>query len=269
MNPYELAAAVGLGALAAAVGTPTGVSGGLLLLPLLLTVFGLGGTVASATNLLFNIVSTPAGILRQPRIDRTLTKLLVGAATPAAVAGALVNVFLLGDSPAFRMLVAGLLVVVGASLLLPARQRAGDAVADGKVGGDTVGGSLAPAVRRTLLVTGAVSGLLGGFYGLGGAVLAAPAALLLTGWPVARIAGAALVTTLTVSVTGLATYATLDLAGQTTVNTPHWPLGLALGTGGLIGGWFAARHAGRLPDRLLRRTLCVLVTLGALRLVFG
>ncbi|MEV0611531.1 sulfite exporter TauE/SafE family protein [Polymorphospora rubra] len=257
MSLYELAAAVGLGALAAAVGTPTGVSGGLLLLPVLLTVFGLGGTVASATNLLFNVVSTPAGILRQPRIDRTLTKLLVGAATPAAVGGALVNVFLLGDSPAFRILVAVLLVAVGASLLVPRRRSPG------------TDERMSPATRRALLLTGVASGLLGGFYGLGGAVLAAPAALLLTGWPVARVAGAALVTTLTVSVTGLATYATLDVTGQTTVDTPHWPLGLALGAGGLVGGWFAARYGGRLPDRLLRRTLAVLVTLGALRLVFG
>ncbi|MEV7225442.1 MULTISPECIES: TSUP family transporter [Polymorphospora] len=257
MSPYELVAAVGLGALAAAVGTPTGVSGGLLLLPVLLTVFGLGGTVASATNLLFNVVSTPVGILRQPRIDRTLTRLLVGAATPAAVAGALVNVFLLGDSPAFRVLVAVLLVAVGGSLLARRRPARPSDV------------ELSPVVRRALLLTGVASGLLGGFYGLGGAVLAAPAALLLTGWPVARVAGAALVTTLTVSVTGLVTYATLDIAGQTTVDTPHWPLGLALGTGGLVGGWLAARYGGRLPDRLLRRTLAVLVTLGALRLVFG
>ncbi|MFK3979586.1 TSUP family transporter [Micromonospora sp. NPDC050397] len=255
-GPWEIALAVVLGALAAAVGTPTGVSGGLLLLPLLLTVFGLGGTVASATNLLFNVVSTPVGIVRQRHVDLGLTLVLVGAAVPAAVVGALVNVFLLGDSAAFRVLVAGLLALVAVSLLLP-RPRAE---------------RVAPLTRSNcvaLFVVGAASGLLGGFYGLGGAVLAAPAALLLTGWPVVRVSGAALVATLVVSLTGLATYSTLSLAGHTAVQTPHWPLGLALGAGGIVGGWYAARLAGRAPDRLLRTVLAVLVGLGAARLALA
>lgn len=241
-----------LGALAAAVGTPTGVSGGLLLLPVLLTVFGLGGTVASATNLLFNVVSTPVGIARQRHLDWWLVRTLTGAAVPAAVAGAMVNVFVLGDSDAFRLLVAVLLVLVAAGLLLPRPAR--------------------PAQwsgRHTALLAavGVASGAMGGFYGLGGAVLAAPATLLLTGWPVARVSGAALVTTLAVSVTGLATYAALDLAGHTAVNTPNWSLGAALGVGGVIGGYLGARHAWRLPDQVLRRGLALLVAAGAIRLV--
>lgn len=258
-DPWILGAAVGTGALAAALGTPTGVSGGLLLLPVLLTAFGLPPTVASATNLLFNIVSTPAGIarhIRQHSLDRRLALLLAGTAAPAAVAGALTNIFWLGDSAIFRYLVAGLLVAVGASLLLP-RPR-GDRAAQQLTSGT--------AVTAVLLVTGLASGALGGFYGLGGAVLAAPAALLITGWPTSRVSGAALITTLTVSVTGLATYAVADLAGATQVQTPHWPIGLALGAGGLVGAWLAVRFAPRVPDRLLRTGLAVLVVLGALRL---
>ena len=38
------------------------------------------------------------------------------------------------------------------------------------------------------------------------------------------------------------------------------------GAGGLIGGYLAARHAVRLPDRLLRGGLALLVTAAALRL---
>ncbi|WP_326552348.1 sulfite exporter TauE/SafE family protein [Micromonospora sp. NBC_01813] len=257
-DPWILLAAAGAGALAAALGTPTGVSGGLLLLPLLLTAFGLPPTVASATNLLFNIVSTPAGItrhLRQHSLDRRLALLLAGAAAPAAVAGALANIFWLGDSTVFRHLVAGLLVAVAATLLLP-RPR----------GGRSAQPLAGPAVTAVLAVAGLASGALGGFYGLGGAILAAPAALLITGWPTSRVSGAALITTFTVSVTGLLTYAAADLAGATRVQTPHWPIGLALGFGGLFGAWLAVRHASRLPDRLLRTGLAVLVVLGALRL---
>lgn len=212
--------------------------------------------MASATNLLFNIVSTPIGIVRQRRVDVQLTLLLVGSAAPAAVLGALANVFLLGDSTAFRVLVAALLGAVAVSVLVPRPQRSGTVPLSGRG-------------RWGLVVVGAASGLLGGFYGLGGAVLAAPAALLLTGWPVVRISGAALVATFVVSVTGLATYVILDLAGQTAVNTPHWPLGLALGTGGVIGGYVASRYAALVPDRLLRTVLAAMVGLGAVRLVLG
>jgi uncharacterized membrane protein YfcA len=257
VQAWELAGAVLLGAVAAALGTPAGVSGGLLLLPALLTGYGLTGTVAGATNLVFNIVSTPAGIVRQiraRRIDWPLARLLTGAAAPAAVGGALVNVFLLGDTRAYRLLVAVLLIAVAAGLLLP------------RPTGTRSDRPLSDRVRVVLIATGVASGALGGFYGLGGAVLAAPAALMLTGWPVHRVSGAALVTTLAVSVTGLATYAGLDLFGLTEVRTPHWPLGLALGAGGLIGAYVAARHALRLPDRLLRGGLAVLVTLAAVRL---
>jgi uncharacterized membrane protein YfcA len=254
---WDLAGAVLLGAAAAAVGTPAGVSGGLLLLPALLTAYGLPGTVAGATNLVFNILSTPAGIARQIRaghVDWPLTRLLIGAAAPAAVCGVLVNVFMLGGTRAYRLMVAGLLVAVAAGLLLPRPTG---------TGGDR---PLTGRIRAVLIVTGAASGALGGFYGLGGAVLAAPAALMLTGWAVARVSGAALVTTLVVSVTGLATYAGLDLWDLTQVRTPHWPLGLALGAGGLVGAWAGARLAARLPDRLLRSGLAVLVCGAALRL---
>lgn len=255
MQAWELAGAALLGACAAAVGTPAGVSGGLLLLPALLSVYGLTGTVAGATNLVFNIVSTPGGIARsRGRVDRPLALLLSATAVPGAVAGAAVNVLLLGDTPAFRLLVAALLLVVAASLLLP---RPAGAAGDRPLGA---------RVRAVLVVTGFLSGAIGGFYGLGGAVLAAPAALALTGWAVSRVAGAALVTTLTVSVTGLLAYLSMDLLGLTTVRTPHWPLGLALGGGGLVGGYLAARVARRLPDRLLRTTLATLVALAALRL---
>jgi uncharacterized membrane protein YfcA len=256
----ELVGAALLGAVAAAVGTPAGVSGGLLLLPALLTVFGLNGTVASATNLVFNIVSTPAGVANQARhgrIDWPLARLLTATAAPAAVAGALLNAFVLGDTPVFRTATAVLLAAVALSLLLP-RPR-----------GSRTGEHPGRGVVAVLVLTGLASGALGGFYGLGGAVLAAPATLLLTGWPVHRVSGTALVTTLAVSVTGLATYAGLDLAGLTEVRTPDWPLGLALGAGGLVGSMLAARHAVRVPDRILRGGLAALVALAALRLALA
>jgi hypothetical protein len=46
----------------------------------------------------------------------------MSSAAPAAVVGAMVNVFLFGDSPVFQVMVAGLLNCVAASLLMPVLQ---------------------------------------------------------------------------------------------------------------------------------------------------
>ncbi|HEX6686868.1 MAG TPA: sulfite exporter TauE/SafE family protein [Candidatus Limnocylindrales bacterium] len=250
----ELAAASLLGAAAAMVGTPTGVSGGLLLLPVLITGYGLPGSVASATNLVFNVVSTPSALihyLRAKGIDWSLARILVFPGVPAAVAGALVNVLLVDDPRLFRTLVSVLLAVVAVALLLP-----------------RPGGAGAPvrAARVALALTALASGAVGGFYGLGGAVLAAPMSILITRRPVREVAGAALVATVSVSVAGLATYVLLDLAGHTAVQTPNWPLAIALGAGGVVGARVGPLVAQRVPDRVLRGGLAVFVALAALRL---
>jgi uncharacterized protein len=40
---------------------------------------------------------------------------------------------------------------------------------------------------------------------------------------------------------------------------PNWPTGIALGIGGLAGGYIGARIQSRLPDALIRRTVGILV----------
>jgi len=40
---------------------------------------------------------------------------------------------------------------------------------------------------------------------------------------------------------------------------PDWPTGIALGIGGLAGGYTGARIQSRLPDALIRRLVGVLV----------
>jgi uncharacterized protein len=40
---------------------------------------------------------------------------------------------------------------------------------------------------------------------------------------------------------------------------PNWPTGIALGIGGIIGGYTGARMQSRLPDTLIRRIVGTLV----------
>jgi len=39
---------------------------------------------------------------------------------------------------------------------------------------------------------------------------------------------------------------------------PNWPTGIALGIGGIAGGYLGARMQSRLPDALIRRTVGIL-----------
>ena len=51
---------------------------------------------------------------------------------------------------------------------------------------------------------------------------------------------------------------------------PSWPTGIALGIGGLAGGYLGARIQSRLPDALIRRLVGVLVVaIGARYLWLG
>jgi uncharacterized protein len=54
------------------------------------------------------------------------------------------------------------------------------------------------------------------------------------------------------------TFTILSLSQHDSV-APNWPTGIALGLGGLAGGYTGARLQSRLPDLLIRRLVGVLV----------
>jgi uncharacterized membrane protein YfcA len=106
-------------------------------------------------------------------------------------------------------------------------------------------------------------GLIGGVYGIGGGSLLAPL-LVGMGLSVLAVAPAALAVTFLTSAVGVVAFALLSLT-ETGSIAPDWSLGIALGLGGLAGGFCGARLAGRLPETLIRRGLGALSILLALR----
>jgi uncharacterized protein len=57
---------------------------------------------------------------------------------------------------------------------------------------------------------------------------------------------------------GVITFTILSLHQHVSV-APDWPTGIALGAGGLAGGYTGARIQSRMPDVLIRRLVGVLV----------
>jgi len=108
-----------------------------------------------------------------------------------------------------------------------------------------------------LMALAAVVGCVGGIYGIGGGAFLAPV-LIGSGRKPSQAAPAALAATFVTSAGGVITFTILSLHQHISV-APDWPTGIALGIGGLAGGYTGARLQSRMPDALIRRLVGVLV----------
>lgn len=107
-----------------------------------------------------------------------------------------------------------------------------------------------------LVFIAAVIGCVGGIYGIGGGAILAPI-LIGSGRPPAEVAPATLASTFVTSVAGVATFLVLSTHHHGSI-APEWGVGIALGIGGLLGGYTGARLQPHLPESTIRRLLGVL-----------
>ena len=232
----------------AAIATPAGISGAVLLLPFQVSVLGTPSPAVTPTNLLYNVVATPGALYRYWRQGQTggrLALLLIAGTLPGVIAGSVIRVELLPDSHVFDLVVAAVLLPLGVWLALsrPAENRE----------------AARPwAVPVPVLVAmSAAVGCVGGIYGIGGGSILAPV-LIGSGRPPSEVAPAALASTFVTSVAGVVTFTILSVHAHAPV-APDWPTGLALGVGGLTGAYLGARLQARLPEVAIRRIVGVLV----------
>jgi uncharacterized protein len=244
----------------AVVATPAGISGAVLLLPFQVSVLGTPSPSVTPTNLLYNVVSTPGALYRywrQGQAGGRLALLLIGGTLPGVIAGSVIRVKLLPGPRVFDLVVAAVLIPVGGWLLLSRPARTG------------VPSRPARQIPDSLLVALAVVvGCVGGIYGIGGGAILAPI-LIGSGRKPSEVAPATLASTFVTSAGGVIAFTILSLHQHLSV-APDWPTGIALGVGGLAGGYTGARIQSRMPDVLIRRLVGVLViAIGAYYLSSG
>jgi uncharacterized membrane protein YfcA len=233
----------------AMVATPAGISGAVLLLPFQVSVLGTPSPAVTPTNLLYNVVATPGALYRYWRQGQTggrLALVLIAGTLPGVIAGSVIRVELLPGPGVFGIAVAALLIPLGVWLALTRPAPAGNRTEPRRV-------LPAPA----LIALAAAVGCAGGIYGIGGGSILAPI-LIGSGRPASQVAPAALASTFATSVAGVVTFTALSLHQPGPV-APDWPTGIALGVGGLAGGYAGARLQSRLPELLIRRLVGVLV----------
>jgi uncharacterized protein len=241
----------------AALTTPAGVSGAVLLLPFQVSVLGTPSPSVTPTNLLYNVVASPGAIWRYWRQGQTggpLTWLLLAGTLPGVIAGSVIRVYVLPGPVVFDFVVAAVLIPLGAWLALT---------------------QLAPArtIRRARLprpvigVIAAVAGCVGGIYGIGGGSILAPI-LVADGQPPSQVAPAALSSTFVTSLAGVVTFSILSAHQHGSV-APDWPTGIALGVGGLAGGYVGARMHAQMPETIIRRLLALVVAAIGIRFLWA
>jgi len=246
--------------LTAVVTTPAGISGAVLLLPFQVSVLGTPSPSVTPTNLLYNVVATPGALYRYWRQGQTggrLSLVLIAGTLPGVIAGSVIRVKLLPGPRVFDLVVAAVLIPLGSWLALTRPSRADER--DRRVW-------LVPA--PVLVVLAAAVGCVGGIYGIGGGSILAPVLIGLGRKP-SQVAPAALASTFVTSAGGVIAFTILSLHQHAPV-APDWPTGIALGAGGLAGGYTGARIQSRMPDVLIRRLVGVLViAIGAYYLSSG
>ncbi len=228
----------------ATVTTPVGVSGAVFLIPVQVSVLHTPSPAVTPTNLLYNLIAIPGALARfhrEGRLRGMLPRLLVLGTLPGMIAGAVIRVELLAGSEAFLVVIAAVLIPLGAWL---ATQPAPEL------------GRRAAVTERQIVALAAVVGTVGGIYGIGGGSILGPV-LVGLGFSVLEVAPAALAATFLTSAAGVAAYAVLSLGFSGDV-APDWLVGIGLGVGGLLGGYLGASVQSRLPETLLRRGLGLL-----------
>ena len=236
----------------AVIATPAGISGAVLLLPFQVSVLGTPSPAVTPTNLLYNVVATPGALYRYWRQGQTggrLALVLIAGTLPGVISGSIIRVELLPGPRVFDLVVAAVLIPLGAWLAFTRPARSPDA------GEPDRPARLIPV--PVLVVLSAAVGCVGGIYGIGGGSILAPI-LIGSGRRPAEVAPAALASTFVTSVAGVITFTILSTHTHGTVS-PDWPTGIALGIGGLAGAYTGARIQGRLPDAVIRRVMGILV----------
>src|SRR5271167_3634469 len=227
---WQWAAGAACGFLIALVTTPAGVSGAVLLLPVQLSVLGVPSPAITPTNLMFNVLAVPGGLMRfwhEHRLFNSLSALLIAGTLPGVILGAIIRVEYLSGGDAFMFIAAAVLMPLGLWLLLGAQRMAPSRPEPGRSGR----GLICPLALGV--------GVVGGIYGIGGGSLLAPV-LIASGFSAYEVAPATLLATFLTSIAGIATFETLLLTQGGSV-TPEWRLGISMGLGGFVGSYAGAR----------------------------
>lgn len=269
-----------------------GISGAFLLLPFQVSVLGFASPAVSSTNMVYNVIATPAGVYRYFREGRMAWPLVLSVIVgtfPGVLIGVLIRIIYLPDPGNFKFFVGAVLLYVGVRLAYDTFKPKKNIIENGSKA-DTGSGPAQIAnagfeyreisIRRIAfnfagqdysfspLGIGALSllvGIIGGAYGIGGGAIIAPIFVAVFGLPIYAVAGATLAGTFLTSAFGIIFYQVIaPVFAETSLSVaPDWRLGFFFGIGGLAGIYLGARCQKFVPAGLIKFLLSLIILMVA------
>lgn len=255
MSVLLIALCLGAGCLIGFMGGVLGIGGGMIAIPALVLLMGMSQQLAQGTALIMVLPTIMMAVRKynqQTRIDRRVALAGAGGAVVFTWVGARLALGI--DSGVLRLSFAVFLFFIA---LFYAWQtwRAGRARR-----APTASGNVPVFTPRRATALGVLCGTLGGFFGVGGAVLAVPIITTVFRLPQTTAQALALCMVIPGSAVALATY---SWAGQA-----DWLVGLPLAAGSLLFVPVGVRLAYRLPERKLRASFAAMLFATVALLIF-
>lgn len=251
-----------------------GVSGAFLLLPFQLSVLGFTSPSVSATNHFYNVIAIPSGVYRYWRERRfyyPLTLLITLGTLPGVVIGYFLRVSFFQNVKNFKLFVGVVLLFITTKLfrdlLFPPKDPYFSPDAPKTYTFNfcklifEYGGSIYRLNTLILILISFVIGIVGGIYGIGGGAVIAPILLAFYHLPPYIFAGATLFGTFLTSILGVIIY---TLGG----NGPDFLLGFLFGLGGAVGLYYGAKFQKKMPQKLIRLILTVILFYISLQYIY-
>lgn len=245
----ELALGCGIGVFSGLFG----VGGGVLLVPILVSLLGLARKRAHATSLVAVAVIAGAGAGSYALNGRVawLSAILVAL---GGLVGSQIGAFFLHRIADrwLAVIFGGFLLIVAVSMVIAPRS--------GHASANDI--DVTTAHLAILLATGLAAGALSALLGVGGGVIMVPILVLAAGLGQHLAEGTALAAMCPIALVGAAKLS------QAPITAPQWPRGLRLGLGGVLGAPLGAIAALQLPATTLQRAFAVVAAATAIHLLW-
>jgi uncharacterized protein len=241
---------IGIGAAAGAVGSITGVGGGVLITPAL-TFIGFTSSQAASTSLIA-VTSTSASSTiaysKQKRIDYAIGLKMVALSIPGAITGALLSNEVSNEN--FKAYFAIILIVTGLYI----------AYKNSIVKEQSPKASKSTALDLLFYAGSFAAGIVSSLFGIGGGIIFVPLMILLLRMTMLRAGPTSQLILLISSTVGVLTHAILG--------HPDYVHGSFLAIGAFVGGQVGARLSHRIEESILKKLLSIILIGAAIKLLF-
>lgn len=251
--------------------SPAGISGAFLMLPVQISLLAVNPVIASSTNFLYNLITTPGGIFgywREKRLFLPLSAIIISGYIPGIYLGSVVRTKFLMDPKLFKLFVGFVLLFIGYRLLKSAYRKSNIDIKIERSGKAVSGIKLETlsikqikfkfwnedyqAGTAKIFLSAFIIGIIGGAYGIGGGAITSSVLVAIFKFPAHAIAGANLLATMVASVIGFISYSSHGYS-------PSLNLGISMGIGGALGAYTGSKAQKYMNERKIKILMGILI----------